>query len=351
MAGRDEVHWNAETQSWETGAQPGRYIPPPPPRPDFEPVHPPGPPPGTGPAAGSGTPPGPVTVPDAGVGAGPDSGGGPASGSGADSGAQHGNPYPAPVLFPASDPGGYYPVYPPPAPGPGPGTGTRRVVAVLTAALLVGAAAGFGGWYVWGRDSGGTHHDDSRTKVSTAPTTPSAQESTPAPTPTPTLDATSASPSASALPAGYRRVSNAEFEMAVPESWQAETQSGKNGVTIYFFREPGGPRYVQVFRVSEADPTPLGTLTVAEKDLRKQAPDYHRNSLKTVADPRGDAAELDYSHPSQKWGVELRTLDRVIHTGGSELYTVLTAGPADAWPEQQKVQQAAVASFCLVGGC
>ncbi|MHA5053572.1 hypothetical protein [Streptomyces sp. SD15] len=219
---------------------------------------------------------------------------------------------------------------------------------MLTAALLVGAAAGFGGWYASKGDGGGTHKDDARTKVSTAPTTPSVSES--APTPTPTLDETSASPSESALPAGYRSVSTGEFDMVVPEDWEPDSENGKNGVTIYYFRESGGgPRYLQVFRVSEADPTPRGTLTAAEADLKKRLPDYHRNSLEAVADDRGEAAELDYTHSSEKWGVELRTLDRVIHADDNQLYAVLTAGPADAWPEQQEIQDAAVRSFCLTG--
>ncbi|MET8283730.1 hypothetical protein ABZV80_00565 [Streptomyces sp. NPDC005132] len=360
MAGKDEVHWNAETQSWETGGAPqSRYTPPPPPRPGFEPVHPPGPAPAPGPAPGTA----PVPGPGDGSGSAGDSGSGSGSASDSGPGYDQRSQYPAPALFPAPDQGGYHPPYPaystpgpPPAPGPASRPSVRRVVAVLTAALLVGGAAGFGGWYVWSRDGGGTHKDDARTKVSTAPTGPSAQESTPVPgsasTPAPTLDATSASPSASALPAGYHRVANGEFGMAVPDGWQPETQSGKNGVTIYFFRESGGgPRYLQVFRVSEDDPTPRGTLTEAEKDLRKQLPGYHRNGLEAVPDARGEAAELDYSHPSQKWGVDLRTLDRVIPAGGGELYAVLTSGPVDAWPEQRQVQEAAVTSFCLAGAC
>ncbi|MET8409260.1 hypothetical protein ABZV34_14410 [Streptomyces sp. NPDC005195] len=363
MGGQDEVHWNAETQSWETGGAPqGRYTPPPPPRPGSEPVHPPGPVPVSGPAPAPG--PAPVPGPGDGPGSADDSGSGSGSTTGADSGFDQRSQYPAPALFPGPDQGGYYPAHPayatpgpppPPPPGPASRPSARRVATVLTAALLVGGAAGFGGWYVWGGDSGGTHKD-AGTKVSTAPTGPSAQEPTPAPssasTPAPTLDATSASPSASAVPAGYHRASNGEFGMAVPDGWQPETQNGKNGVTIYFFRESGGgPRYLQVFRVSEDDPTPRGTLTVAEKDLRKQLPGYHRNSLRTVPDARGEAAELDYSHPSQKWGVDVRTLDRVLPAGGGELYVVLTSGPADAWPEQQQIQGAAVTSFCLAGVC
>ncbi|MFF2380040.1 hypothetical protein [Streptomyces sp. NPDC058108] len=380
MAGSDEVHWNAETQSWDTGgAPPGRYTPPPPPRPGFEPVHPPGPAPapatppgqgpGEGPAADAGADPG--ATGDAGPGgagsgdagsavdSGPGRGSSPVPAAAHDPGAGRPSAYPAPVLHPGPDPGSYYPTYatpvPPPAPGPGSRPSVRRVVTVLTVALLVGGAAGFGGWYVWSRDGGGTHKDDARTKVSTAPTGtgPSAQDtSLSGPTPAPSLDATSASPSASGLPPGYHRVSNAEFGTAVPDGWQAETQSGKNGVTIYFFREAGGgPRYLQVFRVSEDAPTPRGTLTAAEKDLRKQVPGYHRNSLTSVPDARGEAAELDYSHPSRKWGVDVRTLDRVIPAGDGQLYVVLTSGPAGAWPEQRQTQEAAVTAFCLAGAC
>ncbi|MFE2132134.1 hypothetical protein ACFW9X_02635, partial [Streptomyces sp. NPDC059466] len=325
----------------------------------------PGPEPGPAPAPGPADDSGSASDSGSGAGAASDSGSVAASGTGSTTGPGPGSaqrsPYPAPVLFPGPDPGGYHPTYPGyptpgpfPAPGPASRPSVRRVVAVLTAALLLGGAAGFGGWYVWSRDSGGTHKDDARTKVSTAPTDPSAQGSAAvsSPTPTPTLDATSASPSASAPPDGYHRVSNGEFDLAVPDGWQPETQSGKNGVTIYFFRESGGgPRYLQVFRVSEDNPTPRGTLTAAEKDLRKQLPGYHRNSLRTVPDARGEAAELDYSHPSRKWGVDVRTLDRVVPAGDGELYVVLTSGPADVWPAQRQIQEAAVTSFCLAGAC
>ncbi len=234
---------------------------------------------------------------------------------------------------------------------------------VLTAAVLVGAGAGLGGWYLWGREDG-SRRDDARPKVSTAPTTAApdpggepggATQSAPSESGG-TTQGTSASPSESSAepPPGYRAVSEGEFDIVVPESWQQRTQSGLEGVTVYFYEEPGGgPRYLQVFRVTEPDATPLGTLRTAEKDLKQRAPDYRRNSLAGVADDRGEAAELDYSSRSEKWGLELRTLDRVIHADADagELYVVLASGPADAWPEQREVLETAVGSFCLGGVC
>lgn len=293
MAGEGEVRWNPRTQRWDTGDSQAPYTPPPPPRPGFEPT----------------------------LGPGPD-------------GDQ----------------------------GPGPGDGGRRpanrVVAVLTAAVLVGAGAGFGGWFLWGRDD--TTRDDARTEVSTAPTAGAATDgtdgdgtgaggSTPSES-AQTAQGTSAAPSPSDPPPGYRTASEGEFDIVVPETWQSETESGKAGVTIHYFREPGdGPRYVQVFRVSEPGATPRGTLQAAEKDLKRLAPEYRRNGLDGVTDVRGEAAELDYSSRSEKWGIELRTLDRVFHADTDQLYVVLVAGPADEWPKQREVMDTAAGSFCLGG--
>jgi hypothetical protein len=304
MAGEDEVRWNRETQRWDTGTPRGPFTPPPQPPPEFEQL----------PASGAVLNPDPHPDPD---------------------------PDPSPDSVPVS--------HPRPGSGGHPRLPGKKAVAVLTAAVLVGAGTGIGGWYLTGRDGDGTRRDDGRSKASTAPATdgPSPSESTR------TAQGTSPSPSPTGPPPGYRTVSEGEFDIVVPEDWQLRTEPGaeNKSVTLYYYEEPGGGRrFVQVFRVSERDATPLSTLRAAEKYLER-SPGYRRNSLKEVPDERGVAAELDYSYRSEKWGTQLRILDRVIHADEDVLYTVLVSGPADTWPEQRKVLQTAVDSFCLGSVC
>jgi len=255
-------------------------------------------------------------------------------------------PPPRPGFEPTPAPG----FEPAPAPGEGGRRPANRVVAVLAAAVLIGAGAGFGGWFLWGRD--GTRADARPpAEAGVAPTTSGTGGSA---DPSQSVQGTSEAPapSASPPPPGYRTVSEGEFDILVPEDWEPDPVSGKAGVTVYYYREPGdGPRYVQVFRVSEPGATPVSTLTAAEKELRSRAPEFRRNSREPVAGPRGEAAELDYSSRSGDGATELRTLDRVFPAGAGQLYTVLVSGPAAEWPKQREIMEEAVASFCLSGQC
>jgi hypothetical protein len=219
------------------------------------------------------------------------------------------------------------------------------VVAVVSAAVLVGAGAGFGGWYLAGRDGNGTPTAAATTSP-TATTGASPSESVQS------AQGASASPSPSEPPPGYRSVSEGEFDIVVPEGWQQRTEPGENGATKYYYEKPGGepPSHLLVFKVTEPGATPLGTLETAEKDLVR-AKEYRRIDLGPVPDPRGEAAELAYSYQSEKSGAVMRSHYRVIHADETQLYGVLATGPAEAYPEQSEILDTAADSFCLGGGC
>ncbi|MGW0731089.1 hypothetical protein [Streptomyces sp. NPDC002851] len=313
------MHWNAETQSWEESGEPSatrRYAAPPPP-----------PPPASPPAPASSPP--PASPPPPGVPPGP--------------------PLPPEVVPPSDGPG--------PGPdgqGPGPDSraGVRRNAVVVVAAAAV-LGAGVGGYLLWGRGDGGPPDPKpGPTVVSESPGDPTAEPTGTGPTTEPTAPTGTASPTPSPAPPGYRTVHEPEFEIAVPEDWERRTKPGLKGVTVYFYEEPdGGPRKVQVFRVTEEDADPRSTLVLAEKDLKKRLDDYRRNSLgevpETPEDPR-TAYELDYSYLSGEWGGEVRVLDRVLPLRAEApdaLYAVLTSGPAEEWPEQREVQETAAHSL------
>jgi hypothetical protein len=287
VADQGGVRWNPETQSWDSGGTQAPYTPPPPPRPDRAP--------GAEPAVGQ----------------------------------------PEFLVQPS-----WQPTVPEPQARPW----YRRGVVVLSVAVVV-LAAGVGSYLLWGRGE--------EPPVGAGPSaSPSAADSPPAEEPTtePTDSETSPSPSATPPP-GYRLVTESEFSLVVPEDWKPRTEDGKNGVTLYYYEEPDGPRRLQVFRVTEANATPMSTLKLAERDL-KRLPGYERNALGPVSDARGEAAELDYSYMSDEWAMELRTLDRIVPAAPDDpsLWAVLSIGPADGWPEQREVVEDVLESFTVSPG-
>ncbi|MHC0434223.1 hypothetical protein ACX6XY_29245 [Streptomyces sp. O3] len=323
MGGSGEVRWNAHTQRWESTAPHRRrpFTAPPPPRPTSDP------------SAGSEA---------AGT-----------AGTAGTSWQQVGT----------AAPGG-------PLGGPPPRPWRRRavvVVPVVVAALL----AGLGVWLRFGQGDDGQPDATGVTGSGSPGTPPSLTAGAPpdpsrlpspssppslSPSPSPSL---ASSPASSGPPPGFQSFTEPEFAIDVPEGWERRTEPGQAGVTVYFYEEPGGgPRFLQVFPVTEEGYTPRKALAVTD-EIKRDGPDtgYVRNSLRDVrvstraGAPQGPAAELDYSYDSDKWGTRLRVLDRVFHADGDTLYAVLSSGPADEWPTQRLVLTAAVGSFCLPTVC
>ncbi|QKW08739.1 hypothetical protein HUT18_22545 [Streptomyces sp. NA04227] len=331
MAGRrdqesGEARWNPETQSWDDGAPRAAFTPPPPPRPEFAPQVPQ-------------VPQAPETQEAWWQTEGRATG---APAAGAQPVPEHGHTTPetyAPVpLGPVA-----LPEAPPPAPTP---MHRRRSTAIALVLAVALAGGGFTGWFLASGD--GDSESETRTEPTREVRTPDAKGSD-GPSPTTSASATP-SPSPTLPPSGYDSITEPEFTLFVPEDWQRRTEKGEQGVTLYYYEEPGGgPRRVQVFKVTEENPTPRGTLELAETFL--DGAGYERNSLADVSDPRGPAAELDYSTDSKEWDTRMRTVDRVVHGEGEDLYVVLSTGPEDDWPAQQEVHQVALDGLCFGTEC
>ncbi|NBE54065.1 hypothetical protein [Streptomyces boluensis] len=299
MADQGGVRWNPDTQSWDSGGPGASYTPPPPPRPEHAP--------------GAGVAEPALGQPQFDV-----------SQQWQQQQWQQSSSQPETV---------------------GPGGGSRpwfRRQAVITSVAAAVLAAGVGGYLLWGR---GEQPPGDAKPAPSAVESPTDTGTDPSPAP----EATEPEPTESGPPtppAGYRAVAEGEFSLAVPESWEPRTEAGQNGVTVYFYEQPGGPERIQVFRISEENPTPMGTLKLSERDL-KRLPGYERNSLGPISDPRGEAAQLDYSYESEDWDGELRTLVRILPGAPDDptLWAVLSVGPAEAWPQQRVVAEDVAASF------
>lgn len=291
MSERPTVSWNDETQGWDDGVPAARCSPPPAPGP-----------------VGARKP---VAEPD-------------------------GTPEFPP--FDAAEPAE-------PETGPEPEPGSRlgpppAAVAAVAVVLTVGLLAWLGS--VGGDDEpsgalpGSSQGVPEPTFSPSDPYTPTAPHTYPSAEPSQTVD-------------GARIVVADGFRIAVPFGWESREQEGVDGVRIHYWVDPAEEsRFVQVFRITEEDVTPTEALKLAEKDLEKGRNDYRRNSLSSVNDPRGEAAELDYSFRREGTGERIRVVDRVLHGDSDTLYAVLVAGPESGWPLHRLVQARALSGFAVI---
>ncbi|GGU10293.1 hypothetical protein [Streptomyces violascens] len=293
--GRDEVRWNAATQKWETVRDAASPAAPPPP-----PVPP---------------PPVPPPVPQA-------------------------SP---PVPGPYDPYDGAHPV-PPALPEP---RARRRVpVAVVVAAMVFVVVAGAGGGWLLAR--GGTHHP----KVEASPSASGEPSGTPDrtgdDTGSPSAPA-SASPGAT-VPAGFQLAQDPKgFRLYVPQGWTREDQ-GPKGV---FYNSADRTRLIQVYLVSEAGLSPYDALKQTSGELAKN-PGYQEIGLGNDASVPGvarQAARLVYAYDNQQLGHRRQVVDYAFLTPGGQHYAVLSAAPAEAWPEQEQTLKTALSAFCSGSDC
>ncbi|WP_328310739.1 hypothetical protein OG432_12330 [Streptomyces sp. NBC_00442] len=318
--GTGEVRWNAATQKWET-VEEGSGAPAPP-----VPTAPPAPPP---------LPAMPPRTPD------PDpypktTGAHPTTGAHAEP-----QPFPESPAYPES------PLYPEPPPYPEPRRARRVPVAVVIALVVVAAAGAGSGWFL---ARGGSDHPKAAASPSAPPSPlPSGTaERTGGGGPTPSPSA-SASPSAT-VPAGFQLVQDPRgFRMYVPTGWTRRDQGAK-GV---FYNAPDGARLIQVYPVSEAGLSPYDALKQTSGELAKN-PGYQEISLTgdaTVPGITGPVARLVYAYDNQQLGHRRQVADYAFPTPGGEQYAVLSAAPADAWPEQEDTLRTALTVFCAGSDC
>ncbi|MFI5700310.1 hypothetical protein ACIA78_09725 [Streptomyces xanthochromogenes] len=291
--GTGEVRWNAATQKWETVAEASQAPPPPvpavPPPPPAMPPLPPG-------------------------------------------------PYPLPGPYPST---GEHPE-PPPFPQP---RRTRRVpVAVVVALVVVAVAGAAGGWFL---TRGGSGHPKAAASPSAPPAGTPQRTGDGGPAASPSASA-SASPSAT-VPAGFQLVQDPRgFRLYVPKGWTRQDQGAK-GV---FYNSSDGARLIQVYPVSEAGLSPYDALKQTSGELAKN-PGYQEISLANdAAVPGGtQAARLVYAYDNQQLGHRRQVVDYAFLTPGGEHYAVLSAAPANAWPEQEGTLKTALSVFCSGANC
>ncbi|MEU6892798.1 hypothetical protein ABZ934_13555 [Streptomyces sp. NPDC046557] len=240
----------------------------------------------------------------------------------------------------------YDPHLPPPPPvPPGPprpgGAGGRwltpTTAGVAVAALAIGAAAV---WFVERKPSGPPARAGAT--ASDASVAGGASGSRP-PRTSPTADNPTGSPSASTgSPAdgAHETVRDPKgFTIAVPTGWARE-ESG-SGV---FYRSPDRTSLLQVFRVSEAELSPLQAVQGASTDLRARTSGYEEIRVGQVPG-FDDAAELVYEYDSVESHGRRRGVERVSRTPDGGKWAVLTAGPAADWAVTRAHHTAALEAF------
>ncbi|MEV7612313.1 hypothetical protein [Streptomyces sp. NPDC089799] len=281
---------------------------------------------------------------------------------------------PLPPGYPPGPPG--YPGAPQPLPPAPHDTRARSRLVPVTAGVAVAAVAlgAAAVWFVQRDDPAPKPEVHGPVVPSGGPRSGSPQQETPAPS----ADAPSADPSgapsgtATGIPSGppsgapsgtgaptsgasgfpspapsdpagaHRTVQDSDgFTIAVPQGWNRE----KTGSGV-FYRAPDRTALLQVFRVSEADLSPLDAVRAASENLRSQpnTPDYTEISVGTVGGSSG-AAELVYEYDSAESRGRRHGIERVFHAADGSKWAVLAAGPATAPDTVRQNLAAALAAF------
>ncbi|MEV0737197.1 hypothetical protein AB0I51_14740 [Streptomyces sp. NPDC050549] len=219
---------------------------------------------------------------------------------------------------------------PAPAPAPVPDRRVRRVVLAVVAAVVLGAGAGGGFWYV---THGRVTHDHASTSTS-ASTGTSAGAGTGA-------GAGTTGPGSS-----YRTAQDPTgYTVEIPRGWtRAQRQGAKAPVISY--DSPDGTRRLQIFRVSE--PSPAESL-----DLAEHAPGYgfaRRPGYRVLDRASGPTwAELTYRYDDPDNGAR-RVIDHRFEAADGSLYAIHVSGPESQPSALVRDPLAeAVASFCPAG--
>ncbi|MFJ1973274.1 hypothetical protein ACIO93_31915 [Streptomyces sp. NPDC087903] len=241
------------------------------------------------------------------------------------------------------------PAAPPYAPPPARPRRAGRVLAAFAAAVVLGAGAGTGVWFLI-RDAGGGGGDAhggagparSVTVTTSAPAASSSPVSSPpestSPPAYPSLPPSSAT--------GYRRAQDpVGFTIDVPEGWTRRQKQGQLAAVVYY-DAPAGGRQLQIFQLAED--TPAQSLDLAERD-----PGYGfaRQPGYQVLDRTSGAAwsELTYRYDDTDKGPR-QVVDHRFRTADGTLYAIRSSGPERLAPAQvREPLTTALASFCPAG--
>ncbi|MFG3284961.1 hypothetical protein [Streptomyces sp. NPDC048111] len=332
--GSGEVQWNAVTQKWETI----RDAPAPPPAAPPQTTRP-----ETGPSETGPTGAGPWETAHPGA---PDR--------------QQSPPVPpAPAVppslppLPPAWPGGPDPQALPPQEPPPPHEPRQKKpvpVGVVVAMVVAVAVAGAGGGWLLARGPGpsGAASPPARSsaKATSAPSGSGGGGPSASPSPSPSA---SGSPGAG-VPAGFRLAQDpGGFRLYVPQDW-TRTEQGKQGV---FYTSQDGARLIQVYPVTEAGLSPYEALRRTSGALAAN-PGYEEIGLTdgvSVPGIAARAARLVYAYDKPELGHRRQVVDYAFLTPGGKHFAVLSAAPADAWPEQEGTLKTALSVFCADADC
>ncbi|WP_406455586.1 hypothetical protein OH768_20310 [Streptomyces sp. NBC_01622] len=212
---------------------------------------------------------------------------------------------------------------PVPAPAPAPDRRVRRVVLAVVAAVVLGAGAGGGFWYVT-HDRVAHDHVDASAGTSTGGT----------------------STGTTGPGSSYRTAQDPTgYTVEIPRGWtRAQRQGAKAPVISY--DSPDGTRRLQIFRVSE--PSPAESL-----DLAERAPGYgfaRQPGYQLLDRTSGPTwAELAYRYDDPDQGAR-RVIDHRFEAADGSLYAIHVSGPESLSPALVRDPLTeAVASFCPAG--
>lgn len=236
------------------------------------------------------------------------------------------------------------PPTPPPVPPRPPrpaGSGGRwltpTTAGIAVAALAIGAAAV---WFVERSPSGPAAHAGATASGAPADGGASASPTPPASSSPGGLSGTPSASTGSPAGGAHETVRDPDgFTIAVPTGWAREASG--SGV---FYRSPDRASLLQVFRVSEAELSPLQAVQGASADLRARTPGYEEIRVGPVPGS-DDAAELVYEYDSAESHGRRRGVERVSRTPDGGKWAVLTAGPAADWAVTQQHHTAALEAF------
>ncbi|WP_329256147.1 hypothetical protein OG223_32365 [Streptomyces sp. NBC_01478] len=211
---------------------------------------------------------------------------------------------------------------PAPTPAPAPGRRAWRVVLGVVVAVVLGAGAGGGFWYV-------THERAARDHVAGSGSTGG-----------------SGSGSTTGPGSSYRTAQDPTgYTLDIPRGWtRAQRQGAKAPVVSY--DSPDGTRRLQIFRVSEN--SPAESLDLAEND-----PGYgfaRQPGYRVLGRASGPTwAELTYRYDDLGHGGR-RVIDHRFQAADGSLYAIRSSGPESLDPALVRTPlTTAIGSFCPTG--
>ncbi|MGP2439286.1 hypothetical protein [Streptomyces sp. JW3] len=215
----------------------------------------------------------------------------------------------------------------------------QRTLRRYTALVLTVCGLSFGVWALgW--------------KNEPVPYVPPAQE-TPAAAGTSPGATEDGAPGESSLPAGFAPYDDPEgFRTALPAGWDRANRSSQYGIDVVDFRDPSGPRRLQVFQLAED--SPYASVADAQQDSLK-LDGYQEIHLQYASNPTGgEAAEHEYTTDEltgePATGSGHHVIDHRFAAADGQNYALVAYGSAaDGLEDERELLDTARAWFCPPG--